>query len=96
MCIRIRLALFSEYLSQMASFSVLSLWHTYADSHQNRSSKKGTLVAINNVNFQEEGHVYYNCIFHILAVQRRSLFSSFYFAVYVWAFPSKQTLKIYA
>ena len=74
------LVLHSEYLLYMHSFSVLTLWHTYADSHPDNGSKRSHYglenchILLKNVllkmNFQ-------HCLFYILTFYHKLLLFQF-------------------
>ena len=74
------LVLHSDYLLYMHSFSVLTLWHTYADSHPDNGSKRSHYglenchILLKNVllkmNFQ-------HCLFYILTFYHKLLLFQF-------------------
>ena len=71
----------------MSYFSVLRLWHTYADSHPSKSSKKDTLAAkkwwyfvenaLLKLNFQHDGHLHANCLIYIVTISFKCLVFQF-------------------
>ena len=91
----------------MLSFPVLMLWHKCADSHPKNGFIRDTLTAkkpghnslknaLLKLSFQHDGHLYANCLIHILTIYWKYLlfqFLDYGIPGYGYTFPSLQGLK---